>query len=128
MLEMFVIQHTSTEPNFILIVLSIQKNKAEVWLPLPSNAYDDVTNFEICRTHKITKIVISTERNIIFCSNKKVINYDSTLRATLWQKNNFVTEVTFMGLSIFPASSYILDILQHILRTSRSGKIALWNS
>ena len=128
MLEMFVIQHTSTGPNFILIVLSIQKNKAEVWLPLPSNAYDDVTNFEICRTDKITKIVISTERNIIFCSNKKVINYDSTSRATLWQKNNFVAEVTFMGLSIFPASSYILDILQHILRTSRSGKIALWNS
>ena len=128
MLEMFVIQHTSTGPNIILIVLSIQKNKAEVWLPLPSNAYDDVTNFEICRTHKITKIVISTERNIIYCSNKKVINYDSTSRATLWQKNNFVAEVTFMGLSIFPASSYILDILQHILRTSRSGKIALWNS
>ena len=34
-------------------------------------SYDDVTDFEICRFHKNTKISISAERNIIFSSNKK---------------------------------------------------------
>ena len=37
-----------------------------------SNAYDDVTDFEICRFHKNTKTYISWEQNIIFSSNKKI--------------------------------------------------------
>ena len=36
-----------------------------------NNAYDDVTNFEICSFHKNTKILISREQNI-FPSNKKI--------------------------------------------------------
>ena len=40
-------------------------------LPLCSNAYDDVTDFEIYGFHKNTKIQIYQERNIIFYSNKK---------------------------------------------------------
>ena len=51
---------------------------------LCSNVYDDVTDFEICAFHRNTKTQISRERNIIFSSNKKVINCIS--RVTLLQK------------------------------------------
>ena len=53
MLEMFAIQHTSIWPNFILIGLRIQKKQAAM---LSSNAYDDVTDFEIGGFHNNTKI------------------------------------------------------------------------
>ena len=46
---------------------------------------DDVTDFEICGSHKNTKIQISGELNIIISSNiKKIIN--CTSRATVLQK------------------------------------------
>ena len=48
-------------------------------------SYDDVTDFEICRFHKNTKISISAERNIIFSSNKKKIINDKS-SAALWQR------------------------------------------
>ena len=74
MLEMFVIRYTSMWPNFILIVLRIQRAKAQKWakvsLPLCSSVYDDVTDFAICGFYKNTKVKISPERNI-FSSNKK---------------------------------------------------------
>ena len=40
-------------------------------LSLPSNAYNDVTDFEIYGFPKNTKSSISQEQNIIFSSNKK---------------------------------------------------------
>ena len=52
-------------------------------LPLGSNAYDDVTYFEICGFHKNTKK--SREQNI-FSSNKKNINYTSNQRLLYWKK------------------------------------------
>ena len=68
-------------------------------LPLCSNANDEVTDFEICGFHKNTKIYISRERNIIFSSNKKIINHTS--RATLLQKiPSFVEELTFQSLKL----------------------------
>ena len=42
---------------------------------LRTNTYDYVTDFEISRFHKNTKIYISREQNIIFASNKKKNNY-----------------------------------------------------
>ena len=53
-------------------------------LPLCSNAYDDITDCEICGFHKNTKIQTSQERNTFFLQIKKFINYTS--RATLLQK------------------------------------------
>ena len=52
-------------------------------LPLYSDTYDGVTNFDICGFHKNTKIWLFREPKIIFSSNKK-INFTS--RATLLQK------------------------------------------
>ena len=52
--------------------------------PLCSNACSDATDSEIYGFHKITKIQVSRERDIIFYANKKIINY--TIRSTLWQK------------------------------------------
>ena len=40
---------------------------------LRTNTYDYITDFEISRFHKNTKIYISREQNIIFASNKKKI-------------------------------------------------------
>ena len=65
--------------NTIIIVYSFQhsaENMLEVFViqhkyTLYSNAYDDVTNFEICGFHKNTKISVSRERNM-FSSNKKI--------------------------------------------------------
>ena len=55
-------------PNFILIVLRIQKKQkrkrkrkrknSKVSLPLCSNVYDDITDFAICGFYKDTKIKI----------------------------------------------------------------------
>ena len=75
---MFVVGYTSIWPNFIMIVVRIQKNKQKC--PLCSNVYDDVTYFEICGFHENTKIQVSWEQDI-FSSNKKFISYTS--RATL---------------------------------------------
>ena len=59
-LKMFVVEHTSVLLNFVLNVTL-----------LCSNAYDDVTYFEICGFHKNTKIMISRGQNI-FSLNKKI--------------------------------------------------------
>ena len=51
---MFVIQHTSREPNFILIVLRIKKNKHKCdfnYVVMPM-----ITDFEICEFHKNIEI------------------------------------------------------------------------
>ena len=42
-----------------------------MYLPLSSNAYDDVTDLKIYEFHKKHKISISWEQNIIFFSNTK---------------------------------------------------------
>ena len=68
-------------------------NKAKRKLPSCSNAYDDVTDFEICQFHKSTKIQKSRERNIIFTSNKK--NHYLRIKGYFIAKNSFVAEVTF---------------------------------
>ena len=57
-----------------------------------SNAYDDVTDFEICRFHKNTKILISQELNI-FSSNKKIHSLNT--KGYFMTKNSFVVEVPF---------------------------------
>ena len=57
-----------------------------------SDAYDDVTDFEICGFHKSTKIQISRERNI-FSSNKK--NHLLHIKGYFMARNSFVAEVAF---------------------------------
>ena len=93
MLKMFVIQHTSIWTNFILIVLRIQKKYAWVYLLFFNKAYDEVTYFEICQFPKKTKISISWEQNIIFCSNER--NNYLHIKGYFTTKNSFIAEVTF---------------------------------
>ena len=61
-------------------------------LPLRSNAYDDVTDFEICGFPKTQKSRYFEDEKLLFVQIKKFINYISN--AALWQKS-FVAEVTF---------------------------------
>ena len=72
MLEMFVIQHTSTAHS-----LSYST-------PLSSNAYGDVTDFEICHFHKTQKSRYFENETLFFHQIKKFINYTSS--ATLLKK------------------------------------------
>ena len=87
MLEMFVTRYTSILPNFILMVLNIQKNKhkSEVW------------NLQISQKHRNLDI----SRTKHFLQIKKN-NYTS--RAFLLQKNSFVVGVTLHPW-ILPAMS-----------------------
>ena len=67
---MFVIQHTSILPSFILIVLKIKK-KLKCNFDYVATNYANVAEFEICGFHRNTKIKLSQEQNIVFSSNKK---------------------------------------------------------
>ena len=58
-----------------------------------SNAYDDITDFEICGFQKVQKSRYLENETLIFLRTKHFINY--TLRATLLQRNSFAEEVTF---------------------------------
>ena len=55
---------------------------------------DDVTDFGIRGFKKNRKIEISLKRNVLFSSNKKLVEY--TLGSKLWQKNSFVAAVAFI--------------------------------
>ena len=56
-----------------------------MWLPLCSNAYDDVTDFDICGFHKTQKTGYLKNETLFFLQIKKLINYTlSTFRAPLW--------------------------------------------
>ena len=100
MLEVFVVWYISIWPNFILIVLSIQKR----YFQLCSSAYDNITDFEIWGFHINTKMQISQKQNIIFCSNKKI--HWLHIKGYFMAKNILVMKVTFnyifmMGLDLF---------------------------
>ena len=43
-------------PNFVLLVVGIQKKLLKMIRLACSNAYDDVEDFEICGIHKNTEI------------------------------------------------------------------------
>ena len=61
--------------------------------PLCSNAYADVTDFEICGFQENTKIQMSREWRIIFSSNKKI--HYLHIQGYFTTKNSFVANVTF---------------------------------
>ena len=90
MLEMFVIQHTSIWPNFILIVLRIKKNKHNfhyVAMPMTTSQILKFVDFT-----KIQKSKYFENEHIIFSSNKKIHEY---IKDYFMAKNRFVAETTF---------------------------------
>ena len=82
-------KNSSVSPNFLLMKIRIHKKWAEMWFLLCSNAYNDVTDFEICWFHKKTKISISWGQDIIFLQIKKFT------KGYFMTKNSFVADVTF---------------------------------
>ena len=61
-------------------------------LPLCSNAYDDITDFELWISKKHKNLDI-TKRNINFFSNKKIQKLH--IKGYFLAKNSFLAEVTF---------------------------------
>ena len=68
MLEMFFIRYISIWPNFILI--DSEEISIGVTL-LCSNAYDDVTDFEICGFQKTQKSIYLENKTLFFLQIKK---------------------------------------------------------
>ena len=66
----------------------VQKKQSKVYLPICSNAYDDVSDFEVCRYHKNLKPKYLENETLFFLQIKKSIHY--ILRANnLWQRTVF---------------------------------------
>ena len=68
---------------------SDSKESIKVYLPLWSNAYDDVTDFEIWISQKLKNTDIS--RINIFSSNQKIQLH---IKGSFIAKNNFIAEAT----------------------------------
>ena len=93
LLEMFVIQHTSVWPNFILIVIRFTRNKYKGnfhYVTMPMMTSQILKSADFTETQKCTYLKNETW---FFLQIKKIINYTS--KATLLQKNSFAAEITF---------------------------------
>ena len=87
LLEMFVIQHTSVWPNFILIVIRFTRNKYKGnfhYVTMPMMTSQILKSADFTETQKCTYLENET---LFFLQIKQIINYTS--KATLFRKNSF---------------------------------------
>ena len=85
-----------------------------------TNTHHDVTDLVKHQVVKNTKTWISRERNVIFLSNKKIINL--CLRWHIWRNYYFVAEVTFKRTSCKKVSNWTV-FLNSICYVWLSSKI-----
>ena len=87
-LKMFAVICTIIWPNFILMlprILKKQSKQYHCWYAVMSRMTSQI--FDICGFIKSAKIKYLENKILVFCQIKSI---HDTLRAIIWQKNNFL--------------------------------------